>query len=101
MTNPTTDEPTTDPKAALSEIADKMRASGAIPAIEPTSEPTDPMRAGLDHLRKEDPDLMKAWSAKPPKEIGGELILVYLDSGEKRIIHQRASGKFTVFAPAS
>jgi hypothetical protein len=100
MTKPTTDEPAADPNAALSEIADKMRASGAIPAIEPTSEPTDPMLTGMAYIKSIDPDAQRMWKVAGPKGVGGEIMAVLVNDSEVVLVHQRASGKFTTFRKA-
>lgn len=86
-----------DVKANLAEITAKLTQSGAIDTTQPAA-PTDPMETGITHLRTIDPDAHRAWSVKGPKGAGGSISLVYVDD-KPVILHQKASGKFTVFAP--
>ena len=56
----------------------------------------DPMQKGRRALRAIDEDALQVWKMKAPKELTG-LFAAYLVDGKVVIIHQRPSGKFTVF----
>ncbi len=72
-------------------------------AMPPTTPPpcftplTDPMDAGITHIRSIDPDALRIWTVKGPKEIGGTVSAVLMNTSEVVILHQFASGRFGVF----
>ena len=86
-------------KEGLAAIAETLKASGAIDASQPPA-PVDPMTTGLAHLRSIDPDALRIWSVKGPKEVGGTISAVLFNGTDIVMLHQRASGRFTTFTIA-
>ena len=57
----------------------------------------DPMEAGMTSIRTADPDALRIWSVKGPKVQPGSEIFGVLTDGAVVVVHQLASGKFTVY----
>ena len=68
--------------------------SAPLETVQPTP---DPMDAGITAIRAADPDALRIWSVKGPKVQPGSEIFGVLTDGAVVIVHQLASGKFTIY----
>lgn len=57
----------------------------------------DPMEAGVNSIRADDPDAIIMWSVRGPKQQQGSEVQWILTEGDVIIIHQLASGRFKVY----
>ncbi len=63
-----------------------------------TDTPQIDLDAGIKHLRATDSGAMRIWTVKGPKEVGGTISAVFLQDASKVVLlHQLASGKFSVY----
>lgn len=55
----------------------------------------DPLMAGIEALKREDPDALVEWTVALPKKVGGQVASVRMDStDELLIVVSRPSGRF-------
>lgn len=73
---------------------------GVTHTLTPVSAPD--LDAGIKHLRTTDSGALRIWTVKGPKEVGGTISAVFLqDSSKVVLLHQLASGKFSVYEKVS
>lgn len=58
----------------------------------------EPLERGLAAIKAEDPDALRIWEVKGPRQGGGRLLGVLLQgTGEVVIVHQMQSGRFSIY----
>ena len=63
-----------------------------------TLTPPDPLMQGLAAIKAEDPDALRIWQVKGPRQGGGTISGVLMQStGAVVIVHQLPSGKFAIY----
>lgn len=72
---------------------------GATTRAPETAAAVDPLMAGIEALKREDPDALVEWVTALPKKVGGQVASVRMDAtDELLIVLSRPSGRYKVFA---
>lgn len=79
----------------MSKTPETPAPAPAAPAAAPA---VQPLPQGLAAIKAEDPDALRIWQVKGPRQGGGQLLGVLMQStGEVVIIHQFDSGRYAVY----